>query len=330
VDQFPTIPDYRYELAMSNHNLASLLEFTGHPQEAERAWRLALEQLAKLAEDFRARPSYRAELAGTYQEFGKFLANAQRPEEAVKALQKAIDLQEPLTREFASDVATLTALVRTYDTLGLLQAKNNEPLPAVETFRKSIALQEKLVALAPEAVRSQYQSGLGGTWSDLGRLLSYLKRTTEAREAVQQALTHQREARKKEPENLQLRQSLRTYYELLGALSEHGDAATAAGRLVEEAQAGWEEYHLAAILFMRAAAAANSDTRIAGAARAKTVRGYADRAVQMLDRAIRAGYRNLEGLNDDSEFAPLRTRADFQKLVRELEAAAKLQNKKAG
>jgi hypothetical protein len=42
---------------------------------------------------------------------------------------------------------------------------------------------------------------------------------------------------------------------------------------------------------------------------------YADRAMELLRRAVGAGYRNLEALRTESTFDPLRTRAEFDDLL---------------
>jgi hypothetical protein len=42
---------------------------------------------------------------------------------------------------------------------------------------------------------------------------------------------------------------------------------------------------------------------------------YADRAVELLARAVKAGYKNAEQLAKDRDLDPIRERADFEKLV---------------
>jgi tetratricopeptide (TPR) repeat protein len=52
-----------------------------------------------------------------------------------------------------------------------------------------------------------------------------------------------------------------------------------------------------------------------------------ERAVADLRQAITKGYKNLHGMQEDDRLAPLRTRADFQKLFAEVEP--KVQEKKS-
>ena len=46
---------------------------------------------------------------------------------------------------------------------------------------------------------------------------------------------------------------------------------------------------------------------------------YADRAMAVLTHAITAGYANAVHLKDDDDFAAIRSRLDFKKLVADLE-----------
>jgi hypothetical protein len=62
---FPAVPEYRHDLALSQGNLGSLLRASGKLAEAEAAHRRALDQYEKLAAEFPAVPRYRAELAGS-------------------------------------------------------------------------------------------------------------------------------------------------------------------------------------------------------------------------------------------------------------------------
>jgi hypothetical protein len=49
---------------------------------------------------------------------------------------------------------------------------------------------------------------------------------------------------------------------------------------------------------------------------------YADRALQLLHRAVHAGFKDAAHLRKDTALDPLRERDDFQKLLAELEKKA--------
>ena len=47
---------------------------------------------------------------------------------------------------------------------------------------------------------------------------------------------------------------------------------------------------------------------------------YAERAVELLQKAVKAGWKDAAHMKKDSDFDSLRDRADFQKLLADLEA----------
>src|SRR5207245_415339 len=84
--KYPGNPDYRFELAMTNNNLADLLKTPGQTvvtaispnpwawiglgavpagrrAEAEQAWRSAIDQLTQLSKEFPTIPAYQKECA---------------------------------------------------------------------------------------------------------------------------------------------------------------------------------------------------------------------------------------------------------------------------
>ena len=54
---------------------------------------------------------------------------------------------------------------------------------------------------------------------------------------------------------------------------------------------------------------------------------YAERAVALLRQAVAKGYSDVNGMKNDDDLKSLRPRDDFQKLLAELDAVAKLKEK---
>jgi hypothetical protein len=69
--------------------------------------------------------------------------------------------------------------------------------------------------------------------------------------------------------------------------------------------------------------AARDDSKLAPADRTRLQGQYADRAMEFLHRAVVNGFENAAAYNKDPDLAPLRSREDFQKLVREIEQKSK-------
>ena len=57
-----------------------------------------------------------------------------------------------------------------------------------------------------------------------------------------------------------------------------------------------------------------------GADAARLAKDDADRAMELLAKAVQAGYKDVAHMKKDTDLDPLRDRDDFKKLIAELEA----------
>jgi tetratricopeptide (TPR) repeat protein len=81
-------------------------------------------------------------------------------------------------------------------------------------------------------------------------------------------------------------------------------------------------YNIACLFALSSAAAAN-DGKLAPADRTRLKGRYADRAMESLRQAVAKGFQSAPAMKSDQDLAPLRSREDFQKLVREVEQKSK-------
>jgi hypothetical protein len=79
----------------------------------------------------------------------------------------------------------------------------------------------------------------------------------------------------------------------------------------------------AACLCARASGQAARDEKLLADERAKNAQEYADRAMDLLRRAVAAGFRDIREIRGNPNLAPLRDRRDFQELLRAEEGKAK-------
>ena len=77
-----------------------------------------------------------------------------------------------------------------------------------------------------------------------------------------------------------------------------------------------------AACFRAVTAAVQAKNPAADSRRAGIAKDDADRAMQWLHKAVQAGYKDAAHMKKDPDLDPLRERADFKKLVAELEAKA--------
>jgi hypothetical protein len=112
------------------------------------------------------------------------------------------------------------------------------------------------------------------------------------------------------------------------ALLQKGDHAGAVAEvkpILVSKYANRIDYYNAACVFSLASAAVRKDEKILAEEQAKLGREYADRAMELLRRAVAKGYgqpADLKHMKTDTDLDALRQREDFQKLLKDLEAKA--------
>jgi hypothetical protein len=111
--------------------------------------------------------------------------------------------------------------------------------------------------------------------------------------------------------------------ETLLELKDHAAAAEAIGQFLQAAVELPRDAYNSACLFAGCARLAATDDRLSERERKERSSAYGDRALAALRQAIDRGYKDLAKMTKDTDLEPLRARADFQKLLAELEAKAK-------
>jgi eukaryotic-like serine/threonine-protein kinase len=329
VEQHADVPAYQAELGRTQRNLGALCHSQGELAKAEEAYRRALDSFRRLAKKYGDVPDYRHELATTCHNLAKLLQAKQLPADAAALFDQAAGVLTALVEECPMRPAyreeltgTLFELVRTCDELGLAHLKNKQTQQAEAMFRKKVAAQKQLVTALPES--APHHGVLGHSMMELARVLIHHDKVAEAKDLIGEAIEEQWAALKTEPESAAHRAALHEHYRFCAVFliktGEHAEVLRIAEKLVADSRARWQEYRLAGRLAARGSTAAAKDARLDEAQRAKVADSYAERAVQFLDKAVHSGCKDLRGLQNDAELAPLRMRADFQKLLADLEA----------
>jgi serine/threonine protein kinase len=198
VEDFPAVPDYRYDLFRSQKALGSLLGGSNRSDEAEIAFGDAATITEKLAADYPAVHYYLGGLAGTYHTLGEFRVKDGRFLEAEDAFRKSIATFDRLVAEYPNVpeygpdrrqtrfhlVSLLNVLGRTEEADDVyrkaldVDAKNPRelddlawllvtyPVLQLRDPQRAIRLAKKAVELAPQTARhwrtlgvAQYQAG---------------------------------------------------------------------------------------------------------------------------------------------------------------------------
>jgi serine/threonine protein kinase/Tfp pilus assembly protein PilF len=353
---FPTVPHYREYLAHHHNSLGVVLWNLGKPAEAEAEWRRALDLLKRLADDLPTVPEYRHNLAGSHHNLAHRLAGLGKHGEAEAEYRQAIALSRRLAADFPTVSNYRQFLANHHNNLGILLKDLGKPLEAEAEHRQAIALRKQLGADAPTVLA--YQITLGGSYCNLGSLVRDDGRPAEALPWFDQAIHLLAPMVEREPRLAGAKQFLCNSHEArakaLMRLNRMADAARDLDRAVELAEASrrpalrlqralcraWAEPTKAVaeaeavlqdgppssnLLYDAACVYALSAARSRDAAATDQ---YAARAVALLQQARQKGYfdssRRIEQMTKDPGLVePLRGRADFRKLLAELEASKK-------
>jgi serine/threonine protein kinase/tetratricopeptide (TPR) repeat protein len=345
--------EYRNSLAMSQNNLGTLLESRGDPAGAEAAYREARAIWAQLAADFRSVPDYRHSLAQSYYNRGRLLQRQDQPVEAIAAYRQAVGLLEALARDFGRNLLYQEHLALNTNHLGLLLLENRQPAEAESAFRTAVAAHERLTASGAENLANAVD--LGGNYVNLGiavrdggraegslewfaKAVATLKPLADRKPPAADARLFLRNAHSNRAGALMALERYReaipdwdvshdlsderdrwTYrlgrLEALARAGEHAGATAAADTAARADEATAGVLYDAACIHALSAVAAGPDKAVA--------ERYAGRAVELLRQAVGKGYQDVGHLKKDPDLDPLRSRADFKKLMAELEAKQK-------
>jgi serine/threonine protein kinase/tetratricopeptide (TPR) repeat protein len=327
---FPSVPEYAHAGARNYNSLGRLLWTMGRSKEAETAYRKALGVQRKLAARYPTVPAYRRELAITLTNLGPLFASTARSDDAEAAYREALILHHRLADDFPRVPSYRRELAVSLSNLGSLLAKTNRPQKAEVAFRHALAIEEKLVAESPGV--PEYEHALASRLLCLANLRGAAGDHAGARELLERARPHHRAALKANPRHPEYRLLFRNHLwflcEALGGLGDHAAAAATADELAGFAYEPLKDIYSAACFAAHCVPLARRDGKLPEARRQELARAYTDQAVRLLTQAVARGFRDEEKLKRDTCWAPLRDRADFQKLLKEVGAKASPQQER--
>jgi serine/threonine protein kinase len=322
VAKFPAVAEYRQGLSSCLHNLANILGQDGRQGEAADLYREGVKLLRSLADESPGNPEYRQELARGQHNLGELLRVIGRPKDSEPCCREALKLFGQLAEKFPSVPRYRYELAMNHLDLGRTLAALKRTREAEPEYREAVTIYRPLVKAYPAA--PEYQSELAETLEELARLRRDAGELSEAGKLLQEALSYQQTAAKARPRNPNYAKLVSEHYQNLGDVlvrsKDHTAASAVVDKLVGVRPKNPADAYACAAVLARCARLAEQDRTIGEDKRGELVQGYGGRAVTLLRDAIARGYKNLKKLKKDDDFAALRMRADFQKLLTELEA----------
>jgi serine/threonine protein kinase/tetratricopeptide (TPR) repeat protein len=216
VAEFPTVPLYRRELALTQSNLGIILDHLGRRAEAEEHHRQALAWQQQLTAEFPAIPGYQYELAHTHNRLAVVFVALGNDQEAEEHFRVALRLWQKLAAEFPNAPRYRQSLAVSHNNLGNLLKHLRKRPEAEEQYRLAMAEQKKLVAEFPEV--PNYRHELAGSHNNLGELLRTKGRNPEAEEHFGMAVALRKKLATEFPAIPEYRQDLAESHYSLGAL----------------------------------------------------------------------------------------------------------------
>ncbi len=183
---FPTRPDFRQQLAGSQHSLGILLHDAGRLKEAEAVNGDALALRKQLAKDFPTRPEFRSDLAGSHNNLASLFHHTGRPKETEAAYADALVLWKQLVADFPTRPKFRQELAINYNNLGIVHRETGRPKEAEVDFGYALALRKQLAKDFP--TRPDFRQDLADSHNSLGVLLRAMGHLKKAEAAYADAL----------------------------------------------------------------------------------------------------------------------------------------------
>jgi tetratricopeptide (TPR) repeat protein len=322
VASYPDVAVYRSSLARSYRLLGVCQRETNQLDLA-----LATYDKARRAQEslVAANPSvneYRNELGDTFNS----IANIERArgdlDESLRFHRRALQLRKELVAANPRVVRYQIALGGSYNAIARIQTERGRRQDALKTFAD---FRDQMIdVLKGDTANSDARFWLSSAWHNTGLVLAELGRTAEAVAAFRNAIEEKRRALATGPKSKARIRSLGNHHLALA------EAQRALGLPAEAAKTLWDNrqiwasdpdglYDLACGL-AACIAPSGGDARGRGAIEHLTgdQGNHADRAIEALEQAADAGFRDAARLCGDKVLAPLRSRDDFQALVNRL------------
>jgi serine/threonine protein kinase/tetratricopeptide (TPR) repeat protein len=326
IEANPSVIRLRMALGFAYSNGGSSLFEAGKQLEALAAAKKAQAIFIKLAEDYPALTDVQQGLAGNYFSIGLALSELGKPAEAMAALVKALALCQKLVEANPTDVSSQELSGFCFNEIGKLLAETGKTADALQSHQKArTILLKQAKAHSPSAANLWRDLRLAESTERIGLLLSASGKTAEAQAACEEALGICQKLSDAQPSVPWLRWELANCHSALASVLRRAARPAEAAASIRRAIALVEKlpeitprnhYGLACFHAQLAGVAVDPDSGVTAQKGVAEV----ERAIMALRQAIAAGFDGVGRLRSDTSLDLVRPRADYQKLLKDLEA----------
>jgi serine/threonine-protein kinase len=314
-------PEARRDLAATISHIGVVLSQKGRQGEALAQYRIGLAIRQELADDHPAVTAFRRGVAWNHHQIGILLGETGRPAEALAEFGAALAIRQKLAADNPTVTVLRSELAWVHHSTGLLLTRSGQPAESMSSYHEELAILEKLTEQNPGI--TAYRSSLANAAIDAASALLSLGRRAEARALCERAVGLNEAIMRAEP------QTPEYHGRLAESLMRRGQAQRAEGDAAGAA-ADWrravaifdglpspsgESRVLAACFSAGLAGIAGSPGSRVSAAEGQA---EAEKAIDLLRRAVALGIRDLAWLRTEAMLDPLRARPDFQALLMDL------------
>jgi serine/threonine-protein kinase len=319
-------PRSRADLAFAHHYLARSLGLaSGRPEEAERHLRRAIELRQALADDHPDDPAYGTELSVSLSNLSELQRRTGRVTDSLATIQRTLALQRDLVRRWPDDAQLRQRLSLTTRGLAILSNTTGRQGESEPLYRESLALIKRVVDENPAV--TQYRSVLAGSYVELGQFLVDQNRLDEGLECFTRAREQAEVVQRSAPDDTHNLTYLASIHRGIGkALGKQGKPAPGleslrrAVAILEriERQDNVAAYDLACTLAVCSELSAALPPQSADGGGPEAARRYAEQSVDELNKAIAAGWKDVDWMERDPELRALHDRDDFREVIQSL------------
>src|SRR5262245_55059257 len=325
VTDFPDRPEFRLSLAGSHLNRGILRRDMGRLPEAEEDYGHALSIQKQLTADFPSRPDLRQELANGHNSRGSLLGDLGRLKEAEADFDQALSIHKQLAADFPNRPEFRRLLARSHVNRGTLLRMTGRFQEAEKDHGQALTIYTQLAADFPN--QPDLRGELAGTYVHLATLHQKQGKWAVAKRLLLEGRPHHLAALKANSRHPSYRQFYHRHLAVLAAahaeLLEPQDALRTAET---RRDVGWDApadaYYAACFLSLCVPIVAKHD-KLDATQRKEAAQFYGDAAMKLLRDAVSKGFKDVAHLAKDTDFAPIRDREDFKKLLADTEANAK-------
>jgi serine/threonine-protein kinase len=313
----PSDLEIRANRAQSLNWIGIVLNQTGRPAEALSSFEQAREILEPLARDAPTDLRRQVDLSWLLANIAAAQGHLGRRDDAIRLHEQVLAIREALVARDPDNLRYRSALAWSLRELGVAREAKGDPDGALPPVERAASLLRDAVHADPDTAIHRHR--LAACLQLIGQLRLRSGRPAEAADPLEQAVESFEALARDDPSRFRgdLARSLLFLASQRMRTDRPGEALTSIRRAEEllsqpSSASPWALYQLACA-YSRLSAEGG------GAAPARDEReAHAARGMAALQRAVSAGYYDLEKLRRDPALAPLRPRGDFQELLMDL------------